>query len=49
MIFVSGSVDFEGCSKDIMYFFFSVYFRYIDLVHGSCDHLTYIVLIFFIY
>ena len=32
-----------------MYFFFSVYFRYIDLVHGSCDHLTYIVLIFFTY
>ena len=31
-----------------MYFFlFSVYFRYIDLVHESCNHLTYIELILF--
>ena len=37
--FVRGRVHIEGCSEDLMYFFFfSFYSRYIILVHGSCDH-----------
>ena len=28
------SFSFEGCSEDIMYLFFSLFLRYIILVHG---------------
>ena len=36
--FCWGGVDIEGCSEVLCIFFFSLHFRYIVLVHGSCDH-----------
>jgi len=43
------SVDIKGCSEVLCIFFFSLLFRYIVLVHGSCDHFdihyTYILFI----
>ena len=36
---VSGYIS-ERCSEDFCMFFFSLSFRYIVLVHWSCDHLV---------
>ena len=39
----------EGCSKDFSIFSFLFIQDTLSLVHWSCDHLTYIVLIFGLY
>ena len=40
-IFVRRSIFvYEGCSEDFLNLFFSFSFRYIFLVHWSCDHLV---------
>ena len=33
-------IFFKGCSEDFLNLFFSFSFRYIFLVHWSCDHLV---------
>ena len=43
-IFDRGCLYFEGCSEVIMYFLF--FLLLLPYVHWSCEHLTYIVLIF---
>ena len=42
-------IFFEGCSKDSCIFSFLSLLDTLYLVHWSCDHLTYIVLIFDFY
>ena len=39
----------EGCSEDFCIFSFFSILDILSLVHWSCDHLTYIVLIFGLY
>ena len=42
-------IFFEGCSEDSYIFSFRSTLDTLFLVHWSCDHLTYIVLIFGLY
>ena len=47
--FIGGVFIYQGCSKDLCIFSFLSLLDTLSLVHWSCDHLTYIVLIFGLY